>query len=103
MPLKKGQTNNPNGRPKGSKNKVSGLLRTSINEFLEVSFPSIVKDIKKLSPKERVKAYTDLLQYGLPKLHSTAVEINYEEMSDEQLNYIIEKIISRSLETKPAK
>ena len=90
MGLKKGQTNNPDGRPVGSQNKINADLRQSINDFLQKNFVEVEKDMQKLQPKDRVKLYIDLLSYSLPKLQSTTLDIDYSQMSDQQLDYVIE-------------
>jgi predicted component of type VI protein secretion system len=98
MGLRKGQTNNPAGKPPGTKNKINAELRLMINDFLNSEFETIKDDFQKLEPKERMKFYTDLLQYGLPKLQATNLEIDFESLSDEQLTEIIDKLIERSNE-----
>lgn len=92
MGLNKGQTNNPNGRPRGIPNKVSQNLRILITDFLDTEFPTVLNDFQDLQPKDRLKFYTDLLQYGLPKLQSTTLEIDFEQMNESQLDYIIEQL-----------
>ncbi len=96
MGLKKGQTNNPDGRPKGSKNKVGEQLRETIAAFLEQNFEKIQKDFwsTKLSRRDRLKFYTDLLPYAVPRLQSTTMDINFDQLSDDQLNEIIERLIT---------
>ena len=83
---------NPAGKPKGAKNKVTLQLRELITQFLEEKFETIVSDFKKLEPKERVKFYCDLLQFGLPKLQSVSTEIEFEKLTEEQLDEIIERL-----------
>ncbi len=100
MPFIKGNSGNPNGRPIGSTNKASGQLRQAINDFLEMNFNKIQKDILTLQPKERVKAYTDLLQYGLPKLRATSLGFDFESMSEDQLDYIIDQLKQSADDTK---
>jgi len=80
MGLPKGRTNNKNGRPKGSVNKLNAKLREGITEFLCGEFKNIEVIIKKLPPRDRVKAFCDLLQYGLPKLTNTNLEINNDDL-----------------------
>lgn len=92
MGLKPGMTNNPTGRPKGGANKVSKELRESITNFLELNFTTLKSDFKKLSPKERVKSYTDLLQFAVPKLQSTSLDIDFERLDDDQLDEIIDRL-----------
>lgn len=93
MAFKKGESGNPAGRPHGSANKASGQLRQMITDFLEQRFESIVQDFKQLEPKDRLKVYTDLLQYGLPKLQAVSNSIEFENMSDEQLDGLFERLL----------
>ncbi len=82
----------------GAINKTGLQLRETIAAFLESNFRKIVIDFKKLPPKERVKLYCDLLQYGVPRLQSVSNKIafeikesdtDYSKLSDEALNEII--------------
>jgi hypothetical protein len=86
MAFRKGISGNPKGRKVGSPNKVGNGLREMIAEFLDGEFENIKADFKKLEPKDRMKFYADLLQYGLPKLQAVSSTINFENMSDEQLD-----------------
>lgn len=81
--LKKGQTNNPDGRPKGSPNKVTKKLRERISDFLEENWEKIEKDFDQLEPKERVSLFEKLLQYTVPKLQSTELKTPDQEPDTE--------------------
>lgn len=50
--LKKGQTNNPNGRPKGSKNRVTELIRIHVNELVLNNIPEFNKRLQTLNNKD---------------------------------------------------
>jgi len=89
---KEGKSGNPNGRPKGAKNKLGGDLREMISEFLKDQFPVIVEDFKKLKPREKAKIYGDLLQYGLPRLQSISMETQLENLTDEQLTELMDRL-----------
>jgi predicted component of type VI protein secretion system len=93
MPFEKGNSGNPEGRPKGTNNKLSKQLRETINDFLETNFETVINDFEKLTPKERLKFYCELLQYGLPKLQAVQMETEFENLSDEQLNFIIQELL----------
>ena len=96
MGLQKGQTNNPAGKPPGTKNKINAELRVMINDFLNSEFDTIKEDFNKLDPKDKLKFYTDLLNYGLPKLQATSMEFDFEKLSDEQLTEIINRLIQNA-------
>jgi hypothetical protein len=92
MAFEKGTSGNPEGRPKGSANKTSLQLRETISSFLENNFERVVKDFEVLSPKERVKVYCDLLQFGLPRLQAVQLETDFERLPEDQLDAIIESL-----------
>ncbi len=93
MAFKKGNSGNPKGRPKGSQNRAGGKLREVISDFLENRFEDVVNDFEQLEPKDRIKVYTDLLQYGVPKLQAVTNSVEFENMTDEQLDALFEKLL----------
>jgi hypothetical protein len=92
MPFEQGISGNPEGRPKGAKNKNGLELRETISNFLENNFAKIVEDFHYLKPKDRVKLYCDLLQYGLPRLQAVQLETDFERLPEDQLEHIIEQL-----------
>ena len=92
MKFQPGYSGNKNGRPVGSKNKANGQLRQLISDFLEQNFDQVMEDFAALEAKDRVKFYLDLLQYGVPKLQSVSSSINWEDLTDEQLDEIINRL-----------
>jgi uncharacterized protein DUF5681 len=92
MAFEKGQSGNPDGRPKGSGNKVTSKLRETISGFLDEQFVKVKEDFTKLKPGERVRLYIELLQYGVPKLQSVHMETDFDNLSDDQLDQIIEAL-----------
>lgn len=65
--LPPGRTNNPNGRPKGAKNKVQLATKERIAEYVEEDFDNFVKEIKKLPLTSRVKAKIELIKLVVPR------------------------------------
>ena len=94
MGLHKGMTNNPNGRPKGSPNKITSTLREMVSDLLSENYKSIIDDIKQLEPKERVDAWIKLLEYGLPKLQRMEAKIDISSLTLEEVEQLIDIIIS---------
>ncbi len=92
MGLKKGQTNNPKGRPRGSVNKVTKTTRKWLNDLLEGNREQIEKDFKELSPKERIHFFEKLMQYTMPKMQNVQAKIDMDVLSESQLDYLINEI-----------
>ena len=64
----KGHTGNPNGRPKGTPNKVTSTIRNWIVELINDNREQIQKDLQLLDPKDRLSFIEKLLPYILPKV-----------------------------------
>lgn len=92
MGQRKGQTGNPHGRPKGTPNKVTTDLRIWINEILNKNRVQFENDLQNLEPQQRVAIFEKLLSYALPKLQSVEQKIDYNNLSDEQLDVIINQL-----------
>jgi hypothetical protein len=74
MGLKKGQTNNTSGRPKGTPNKVTTDLRKWVECLIDRNLKKMERDLKQLEPRERLMILEKLLQYSIPKQQSISVE-----------------------------
>lgn len=88
---RKGKTNNPHGRPKGSKNRDNKKLREFIEEIVN-DRTQIQKDLKALEPLERLQIIEKLMGYVLPKLRSVENKIDFAQLTDEQIDLIIKEI-----------
>ena len=51
MGLPKGRTNNPDGRPPGSQNKINAELRDKVKQLVEDNYSQIIEDISVLEPQ----------------------------------------------------
>lgn len=101
--FKKGQSGNPTGRPKRSKNRIVANTKDWIQSLIDTNRGQIERDLKAMEPGERVRVITGLLSYVTPKMQSVSIEdqLNAEYQSlekllesapDEALDQIIEKI-----------
>lgn len=91
MPRKKGAVKT-GGRGKGTPNKVTSDLRTWVNMLIDNNREQLEKDLKALEPRERWAVIEKLMSYTMPKMQSIEAKIEYDKLSDEQLNTIINKI-----------
>jgi len=90
--FEKGRSGNPSGRPKGATNKAAAKVKALIEDLLTENEPDIRKQFKALKGKDKIRAATELLPYVVPKLASTTNTINFDDLSDEQLDEIIERL-----------
>jgi len=65
---------NENGRPVGSKNKSTILVKNTIASILDDNVELFKEKLLRLNDKDFVKAYMDLTKYVIPTMK--AVEVN---------------------------
>ena len=73
MPFVKGQSGNPLGRKKGSKNKSTVSLRKSFEMLLDDNKEQLKNDLASMKPEERVKFIIELSKFVIPTLKSSEV------------------------------
>ena len=78
MPFKEGHIKT-GGRKKGTPNKVTTEIRTKIEALIYEHTETINEDLMKLTPKDRVRAYTELLKYVIPTKKDIEVKDNTPE------------------------
>jgi len=87
MAFKKGMSGNPDGRPRGAKNRTTEELRQMLQSFLEGKLDEIDEIWRGLDPWQKVQFIDRLLKHTLPTpLHEL------EKLSDEQIDILIQKL-----------
>lgn len=80
------------GRKPGKPNKITQDLRQWINSFIEDNREQVQRDWLQLEPKDRLIMFERLLKYSLPTLQAVSTEINFEQLTDDQLDEIINRL-----------
>jgi hypothetical protein len=106
MPFKKGEIGNPNGRPKGAKNKISTEQRNYLRDVLLENEEKFKLELKELKGKDFLRTYLSLMQYTLPK--PTNIEIKevatleeFIAMTPEERQVAIEEVRESLRNEKP--
>jgi len=92
MGIKKGQSGNPNGRPKGRPNKITAEMKDKIQLFIESNFDQIQSDFMMMEPKDRLIIFERLLKYVIPTKVENEVYQPIEKIPDIIINFNDEKI-----------
>jgi len=72
--FKKGVSGNPNGRKKGTQNRNTSEIKTAFQNLLDSNINQMEKDLKELTPKERITVLLKLADFVLPKISSVQAE-----------------------------
>jgi hypothetical protein len=82
MAFQTGVSGNPNGRPKGSRNKITVVLQDKISDFLSNNIESIQQEYDQLSPNEKLKFLANILPYVMPKMKEAEEPVRVLEKGD---------------------
>lgn len=92
MAQQKGHTGNPNGRPKGSANKITRDTREWLAKIIAKNRRQMEQDLAALEPKDRLQMLEKFMQYTTPKMQSVTAQVELEKLDDEQLDSVIRTI-----------
>jgi len=85
-------TQKTGGREKGTPNKVTADTKAWLAKLLDSNRRQFEKDLKQLEPHQRVAIFEKLLAYVVPKQQSVEAQIDFNNLSDEQIDRIITEL-----------
>ena len=77
------------GRVQGTPNAITSDLRAKISTIVAKQIDSIEKDLQSLEPMQRLQIVEKLISYCVPKLQAQSFEIDFQNLSEQQLDVII--------------
>ena len=80
------------GRVQGATNRITSDLRAKIQSIIENNIDRVQTDLDTLEAKDRLQIIEKLLSYCVPKLQAQTVNVDFESLSDAQLEQIINSI-----------
>lgn len=92
MAQPKGKTGNPNGRPKGSPNRTTTEVRQWLSQLIEKNRRQIERDLKAIEPKDRLLILEKFMSYTVPKMQSIQAQVDFNNLTDEQLDNLVLEI-----------
>ena len=92
MPFYKGKSGNAAGRKAGSTNKLPVFHREFIQTLLDGQQERIAAELSQLQGKDYFATVNALIEYILPKLQRTEIISEYDRLSDDQLDRIINEL-----------
>ena len=90
MAFIKGQSGNPNGRPRGAKNKATEDLREWLSKLISDNRATMEQDLQELLPQERLRFFLALMNYAVPKMQSISAKVE-DERDRGGINLIVDQ------------
>lgn len=83
------------GRKLGTANKSMETLRAGINSFIGNNWKNVQKEYNSLESKDKLAFIEKLMKYAIPSLSNVSATIDYNNLSDNDLDEIIKNLKSK--------
>ena len=72
--FKPGQSGNPNGRPKGTKNKSTETIKRMLTDFISVNLDDLQEQYNQLEAKEKLMFFEKIVRFVVPQKTETKTD-----------------------------
>lgn len=86
------------GRRAGTPNKATSSLRNWVRLFVTRNTKQMQSDLDALDPKDRLVMLEKFMRYTIPQQQAVSAAVDLNELTDEQLNRVVEQIAANVLE-----
>lgn len=80
------------GRQKGTPNKTTAKVKNWLARMIEKNRKQMEEDLQELDPKERLQILEKFMAYVVPKQQAVSATIDYNKLTDEQLDIVIAEL-----------
>lgn len=80
------------GRQKGTPNKSTTNLKSSIQQIVERQFETLESDLEGLDGRDKINFVLKLIEYILPKQREQ--KLNFSDLSDTEIDALIDRLKS---------
>jgi hypothetical protein len=103
MQFEKGNKTGKAGRPPGSKNKKSKEIEGMFKAFIIEEWEEFKADFEKHHPTTRAKLLLALAEFVVPKKAAIKTETEYDKLSDEDLQRMVDQLKEKVVQTSKLK
>lgn len=84
--------NSGGGRPKGSRNKKTEIIRDAVIDFVQKNIGTLQSDFEKLKPDQKFRHLIELMKFTTPVLKSVNEGDILERLTDEDFERLVERL-----------
>lgn len=95
--FKKGESGNPDGRPKGARNRTTAEMQRALLKLIDENIDQLAKDMKQLSPYQRATLMVALAKHIIPPATETTYTVSNSvasQMTDDELKAEIKRLLA---------
>jgi len=93
--FKKGESGNPDGRPKGTPNRTTAQIKELLNQFVSMNLEDIQEQYDALDAREKLQFFERVLKYVVPQQQSYTENIDVSQLSESEIDSLLDRIMRK--------